>query len=56
LNRDNLLRIIHRVVVASHKDIDNLRDDTKESGMILDIEDTEYLVENVLAELRKEQA
>ncbi len=53
LNKNNLLRIIHKVVVSAHKDTENLRDENKESGMVLDVEDTEYLVDNVISELHK---
>lgn len=54
LNKNNLLRIIHRVAVGAHKDVDNLRDPNKESGMVVDVDDIEYLVDNVVAEVKKE--
>lgn len=42
------------MAVGAHKDVDNLRDPSKESGMVVDVDDVEYLVDNVVAEVKKE--
>lgn len=55
LNKENLLRMIHKVVVAGHKDTDKLRDETKDSGMVLDVNDTEDMVNDILEDLKSEQ-
>ena len=31
--------IIHKVIVSAHKDVDKLKDNSKESGMALDVDD-----------------
>lgn len=54
LNEKNLKRIIHKVIVSTHKDVDSLRNKNKESGMVLDVDDVQYIVDNVAVELKKE--
>ena len=54
MNKENLIAIIHKVVNSGHKDIDNLKDDKKLSGLVLDASDLDYLADNVIVELKKE--
>ena len=55
MNKENLIAIIHKVVNSGHKDVENLKDDKKLSGLVLDASDLNYLADNVIVELKKEQ-
>lgn len=53
LNEQNLKAIIIKTINSAEKDEELFKDESKASGMVVDVDDLDYLTDNVIAELKQ---